>query len=57
MADDEIQYERPTLHSELKTVLYLPNGTALRRPIGFGLQTTSTFPELTKTGKKKGKKR
>lgn len=58
MSDDErIEYERPLVHTEPRPVLYRPDGTPLRRSIGFALQHSGTFPELAKTTKKKGKKR
>ena len=56
--DDRIEYERPSVfNAEHRAVLYRSDGTPLRRQIGFAMtQRSSTFPELTKPGKKKGKK-
>lgn len=55
MADAQIPYERPLMHAEDKPLLYRADGTPLRRPIGFNVQTSKTFPELASGGKKKGK--
>ena len=60
MCDDPVwERPRPIVESEHRPVLYRPDGTPLRRQIGFGMtQTSGTFPELTKrTPKGKGKKR
>ena len=56
--DDEAPYHPPSIHSEDKPLLYTADGTPLKRRIGFAMQTTGTFPELTKRSPKgKGKKR
>lgn len=57
MSDERVEYERPMLHSEERPVLYRPDGTPLRRQIGFAVQTSKTFPELAGGKKKGGKKR
>lgn len=59
MSDDErIDYERPLLYEERKPLLYLANGTPLKRQMGFHMQTTGTNPPLhsnTSYGGKKAK--
>lgn len=58
MEDERIDYIKPMIHqTEAKPLLYRADGTALKRPIGYCVQTSKTFPELTKGGKKGGKKR
>ena len=61
MASDDIVQPPATFTVEDvgRPVLYLPDGTPLRRQIGFAMQTTGTFPETggnTSYGKGKGGK-
>lgn len=59
MDDERIEYIRPVFHVEPKPLLYRADGTPLRRPVGYAIQTSQTFPELTKRtpkGKGKGKR-
>ena len=58
---DEVQYAPPLLHCEPKPLLYLAGGTPLKRQMGFAMQTTGTFPQLSDNTRRKpgkgGKKR
>ncbi len=58
MSDEEIiNPERPTLYAKDGPLLYLADGTPLRRQMGFGMQTSQTFPALNKRPPKKGGKK
>lgn len=54
MSDEEIiNPERPTLYAKDGPLLYLADGTPLRRQMGFSMQTSQTFPQLNKPQAKK----
>ena len=57
MDERDFPHAPPLLHCENKPLLYLANGTPMKRPIGFAMQTSGTFPELTKRVPKKGGKK
>jgi hypothetical protein len=51
--DDEAPYQPPLLHGEDRPILYLADGTPLRRKIGFAMsQTGFTNPSLSDRTKK-----
>ena len=61
--DDDPPWERPRVDVDFgrQPLLYRPDGTPLKRQIGYNVQTSGTFPELhdnkRPAPKKKGKKR
>jgi len=57
--DDGVRYPAdPTVDHRYRPVLYRADGQPLRRQIGFAMvQTSSTFPELSKTKRKSGSKK
>lgn len=54
--DDDRIVPEPVRLWEADVVLYRADGTPLKRQIGFAMQTSQTFPENSKGGKKKTSK-